>query len=274
MDLIARAVIAGAQKHLDQPLRPINRPGAGALVGAEFVLRARPDGYTILFATSGTIASIPHFGVARYTHDTFQPVIRTSEGMHILAVRADAPWQTFGEFVDYARRNPGKIAYGSPGVGTSSHLALEFIAREFGSSLTHVPFPGGAEATTALLGGHVDAVGSLAAGEVDRTRIRVLAILGDMKTPALRDVPALREMGYDFSFPVTSGVVAPPGTPPEMVAVLHDAFKKGIADPDVVRKLERVSAVPNYGDGATQQKEFTEFFHLFGKILSDAGIIQ
>jgi tripartite-type tricarboxylate transporter receptor subunit TctC len=273
-DLIARAVIAGAQKHIKQPLIPVNRPGAGGMVGAEHVMRQRPDGYSILFSPLSTIAAQPHFGVARYTHNTFQPVIRTSEGVHVFVVRADAPWKTFAEFVDYARKNPGKIAYGSPGAGTTSHLSTEFMARELGFRLTHVPFPGGAEATTAMLGGHVDAVGSLAVGEIDRTRIRVLVIKGELKTPALRDVPTLRELGYNFSFPVTNGIVAPAGTPAEVVAVLHDAFKKAIEDPDVIRMLNRVSAVPSYGSAETQQREFTEFFHRFGRIMRQAGIIQ
>jgi tripartite-type tricarboxylate transporter receptor subunit TctC len=190
-----------------------------------------------------------------------------------LIVRADSPLRTFAEFVDYARKNPGKIAYSSPGAGSLPHLTLEYLSKELGFRLTHVPFISSAEAHTGLLGGHVDASGNLVLGELDRTRLRVLAILGEARTPDLRDIPTLRELGYR-SFPASKGVVAPPGTPVDVVAVLHDAFKKGIEDPETVRMLERVSAVPFYGDGETQQKEFTEFFHLYGRIMRAAGMIQ
>jgi tripartite-type tricarboxylate transporter receptor subunit TctC len=274
VDLTARAIISGAQKHLGQPLVPVNRPGAGGMVGAEVVLGSKPDGYTILFAALSTIAIQPHFGVARYTHNTFQPVIRLAESTHVFKVRADAPWKTFAEFVAYAERNPGKFTYSTPGPGTTSHLAGESIAAEFGLRLKHVPFATAGEALVAMLGGHVDAAVMLTVGPIDPTRIRVLAVMGDVMPAALRDVPTVRELGSRYSFPVTIGVVVPPGTPLEVVAILYDAFKKGIEDPDSIQMMEKVGSVPRYGDGATQQEEFTFFFHHYGRVMREAGLVR
>lgn len=273
-DLIARAVLEGARRHLpnNQPLVPVNRPGAAGIIAAEYVSRARPDGYTILFHGNATLVAVPHFGVARFSHDTFQKIIGSTEGMHIFMVRADSPWKTFDQFIEYARKNPGKIAYGTPGAGTMSHIGTEYMNKKLGLNMVHVPFAGGAEAQTALLGGHVDAAGLLAIGTIDRARLRVLANFGTKKSQALRDVPLLSELGFETAFPVLNGFLAPKGTPPEIVAVLHDAIKKAIEDPEIIQLLERINAVPNYHSTEEWQRYTTETFFIYRDIMRTIGL--
>ena len=143
----------------------ISQVGAGGIVGSSAVKRSEPDGYTLLFAGSGAMTSAPKFQKAEYTLDDFETITDIISIPFILTVKKDAPYKDLKEFIAYAKANPGKLNVGTPGVGSTPHLAMEMLASQAGFSYTHVPFTGVATAIVGLMGGHVDAVFGAPAGK-------------------------------------------------------------------------------------------------------------
>ena len=233
-DVGMRALATAAEKHLGQPIVVENRPGGSGTLGpGQMAATAKPDGYTI--------AQIP-ITVFRFpfmTKTTFDPatdftyIIGVSGYTFGVVVRDDAPWKTFPDLTADAKANPGKINYGTPGAGTSLHITMEQIAREQGIKLVHVPFKGNAEATTALLGGHIHSLADSSgwAPQVNEGKFRLLVSWGASRTKNWPSVPTLREIGIDIVSNSPYGIGGPKGMDPETVKVLHDAFKKGLDEP-------------------------------------------
>jgi tripartite-type tricarboxylate transporter receptor subunit TctC len=158
-----------------------------------------------------------------------------------VVVRADSPWKTWQELIDYAKANPGKLSYGTPGANTSLHVTMEEIGYRYGIKWTHVPFRGNADNMQALLGGHVD-ISADATGwgpNVDAGKFRLLATWGPQRTKRWPTVPTLKELGYDIVSTSPYGIGGPKGMDPQVVKVLHDAFKKGMEDPIHMQAMEK-----------------------------------
>jgi tripartite-type tricarboxylate transporter receptor subunit TctC len=156
-------------------------------------------------------------------------------------VRADAPWKSWREFLDYAKANPGKVSFGSTGTGTSPHLLMEIVGAQEGIQFLHVPFKGNADSTQALMGGHIMAQ-SDATGwgpHVDSGRFRLLVTFGDQRTKRWPNVPTSKELGQGIVSYSPYGIVGPKGMDPAVVKVLHDAFKKALYDPEHIKVLDR-----------------------------------
>ena len=158
-----------------------------------------------------------------------------------LVVPAGAPWKTLKEFVEDAKKNPGKIDYGSTGTGTTPHLAIEEFAAKAGIKLTHVPFKGSADLMTSILGGHVQAASDSTgwAPHVESGKLRLLVTYGSKRTKKWPDVPTLAELGYETVSDSPFGIGGPPGMDPAVVKTLHDAFRKSLDDPKVLAILDR-----------------------------------
>jgi len=159
-----------------------------------------------------------------------------------VVVRADAPWKTWQEFIAYAKANPGKVTYSTSGTGTSLHITMEDIAVREGVQWLHVPFKGNADATVALLGGHVTAsADSTGWGElVDAGKLRMLTSWGAERTRRWPTVPTLKELGYGIVSNSPYGIAGPKGMDPKIVKILHDAFRKAIDDPNYLKTIERL----------------------------------
>ena len=157
-DLTGRALAVAAKQYLGQPVICENKSGGGGTVGPSLVLSKPPDGYTIGIS-SGAVTIAYHMGKLNFNPlEDSTPIIRYTSYVFGMVVRSDSPWKTIQEFVKYAKENPNKVTYGTPGVGTNPHLAMEELSILTGIQLVHMPFKGGAEANTALLGGHIDAI--------------------------------------------------------------------------------------------------------------------
>jgi len=163
-------------------------------------------------------------------------------------VKKDAPWKTWNEFIAYAKANPGKVTYATPGAGTSLHLTMEQIAMKQGIKWTQVPMKGGAETTPAVLGGHVTATADSTgwAPQVDSGDLRLLVTWGNQRTKRWPTVPTLKELGYGIVSNSPFGIAGPKGMDPKVVKTLHDAFKKGMEDPAFVKILENFDMEPFY----------------------------
>ncbi len=247
-DLTGRALASAAKNYLGQPIICENKSGGGGTVGPALVVSKPPDGYT-LGVSSGAVTIAYHMGKLNFNPLTDATnIIRYTSYVFGLVVRADAPWKTMQEFVKYAKENPGKITYGTPGVGTNPHLALEELSILTGIKLVHMPFKGGAEASAALLGGHIDAVSdSTSWGPmVDAGKFRLLVTYAPQRMARYPQVPTLREAGYDMMYTSPLFIIGPKGMPKPVVAKLHEAFKKSLDDPDYLSILKKYDMTLNY----------------------------
>lgn len=244
-DVAMRSLASATEKHLGQSIVIENKAGAAGTLGpANMVAAAKPDGYTI--------SQIP-ITVFRYpfmTKTSFDPVkdftyiIGLTGYTFGVVVREDATWKTFQELLADAKANPAKINYGTPGAGTSLHITMEQIAKQQGLKWTHVPFKGNAEATNALLGGHIHALADSTgwAPLVDSGKLRLLVIWSANRSKRWPNAPTLKETGIDMLSNSPFGIAGPKGMDPKVVKILHDAFRKGMQEPsyaDTMAKFDQ-----------------------------------
>jgi tripartite-type tricarboxylate transporter receptor subunit TctC len=240
-DQVMRALATATEKYLGQSIGGENKGGAGGILGATALVTAKPDGYTVSQMPI-TVFRLPHSTkVAFDPLNDFTYLIGVSGYTFGVVVRSDAPWKTWQELIDYAKANPGKLTYGTPGANTSLHVTMEDIAYRFGIKWTHVPYRGNADNMQALLGGHVD-ISADATGwgpHVDAGKMRLLATWGPQRTKRWSNVPTLKELGFDIVSASPYGIAAPKGLEPQVAKILHDAFKKGMEDPIHVQAMEK-----------------------------------
>ncbi len=255
------ADIAG--KQLGQSIVVQNQPGGGGTLGpGNMALNAKPDGYTIAQFPMGMLR-IPHMQkTAWHPLNDFSFIIGVSGYTFGFVVKSDSPYKSFTEYVESARKAPGKIDYGSTGTGTSPHLLLEEIADVAKVQFNHVPFKGNADLMTALLGGHVMA-GSDASGwdkYVDGGQMRLLATFGEKRTKRWPNVPTAKDLGYNVIGNSPYGFVGPKGMDPAVMKTLHDAFKKAMDDPRHLEVLDQLNQDLWYRSGEDYAKWVRETF--------------
>lgn len=237
-DLTARIIAKPLSAKLGVPVLVDPRPGAGGIVATEFVANAKPDGYTLLLTTSGTVATNPWL-YKKLSYDpikSFKPVIALTDGITMLVVPQGSPFKSIKDLIAYAKANPGKLNFGSAGPGTGQHLAIEMLKSTAGIDVTHVPFKGATPAQAALLSGTVDAMFdyfSPVRANVEAGKLRPLVVMGAERSGNAPDVPTLRESGFDASLTGWSTVVAPAGTPDDVIKALTEAFAAALNDKEV-----------------------------------------
>jgi tripartite-type tricarboxylate transporter receptor subunit TctC len=252
-DLAMRSISVIAEKHLGQRIVIENKPGVSGTLGAQALAQgAKPDGYTIAQMPI-TVFRLPHMMKTNFDPaKDFTYIIHLTGYTFGVVVRADSPWKTWGDLVAYARANPGKVTYATPGNGTSLHITMENIAQTLGIKWVQVPFKGYADGATALLGGHVDVQSdSTAWGEqVNAGRLRLLVTWGAQRSKRWPNVPTLKELGHPIVSSSPFGIAGPKGMDPAVVKVLHDAFKKALEDPEFQKTLEKFDQEAYYLNSA------------------------
>jgi tripartite-type tricarboxylate transporter receptor subunit TctC len=235
-DVVARAMAPAASKALGQEVIIVNKPGAGGAVAVGITATSKADGYTILGHTTSSLTVIPHLESVSYDplNDVI-PVVHFGTFYCGILVRADSPYKSIKDLVDYARKNPGKVSFGIVGVGNAPHLDIELMIQQEKLNMPVVPLGGGPPALTALLGGHVTAIGVGASAWMQSYKagkVRVLATTTEKRV--LPDVPTLHESGYPFYNLSTEYylVSAPKGTPAAVVTKLEGAFRKAMEAPE------------------------------------------
>ena len=249
-DIVARPVAEALSRDLGQTVVIENRGGAGGGIGMGQVARAKPDGYTLVMALS-SYSVIPEADALlgrspMYAFHDLRPIARFTADPTVLAVRADAPWQTVKDFVDDARKRPGVINYGSSGNYGTMHVPMEILAQTAGIKMTHIPFTGAGPAVVALLGGQIDAVSTGPATvlqHVKAGKIRVLGHWGTTSLAALPEVPALKDAGYNVEYAQWSGLFIPASTPEPIAQRLRSAARMAAQDPKV-REVIQASGSP------------------------------
>jgi tripartite-type tricarboxylate transporter receptor subunit TctC len=271
-----RIIAQEMSKQLGQQMFVENKPGQGAMLGSAEVVKAPPDGYTLLLASNPNAISASLY--SKLTHDPvedFEPVTMLGQEQAVLLVHPSLPVKTLQEFVAYARQNPGKIYYSSSGNGSAQHLFVALFASMAGIQLNHVPYKGSAQAVTDLLGGQVQAaMPGLAAmrPHIREGRARAIAVSGAHRSPALPDVPTIAESGYrGYEAYVWNGILAPKGTPAPIVERLNREFATALRAPAVkaymdAQAVEVITSTP---------AQFGAFFRgekaLWAKTIKEVG---
>jgi tripartite-type tricarboxylate transporter receptor subunit TctC len=274
-DLAIRALADATQKHLGQPIVIDNKPGAsGTLGGAQMAATARPDGYTV--------AQIPItiFRLPFITKTTFDPnkdftyISGLTAYTFGIVVKSDSQWKTFKDLIAYAKANPGKVKYGSPGAGTSLHIGMEQIAKQTDLKWTHVPHKGGAELNAALLGGHIDAIADSTswAPLVNSGDFRLLVIWSPTRSANWPNAPTLKEEGINLVLNSPYGVAGPKGMDPKVVKALAEAFAKGVKEPAYVETLRKLDQEVAYLDTAAYEKHAAEQIQEAKTLVEELGL--
>jgi tripartite-type tricarboxylate transporter receptor subunit TctC len=247
-DIVGRRIAAKLSTRLGVPVIIDNRDGAGGRIGTSIAARAAPDGYTLLLGTSSALAIAPAL-YPDLTYDSqrsFAPVSLIVQGPLVLAVRTSLPVQNLQALLAYAKQNPGKLNFGSAGIGSVHQLAVEMLQRSAGVSMTHIPYKGGSPAWSALQAGEVDLVMDAlyggAAPTLDAGKARPLAVTGLARISALPQTPTFQEEGVpsmDFGF--WWGMLAPKGTPAPIVARLSSELAQVVADPELKASFAALS---------------------------------
>lgn len=254
-DITGRPTAHVMGKLLKQSVVVQNKSGAGGAVGTAQAARSAPDGHTLLMALS-SISVLPvadrlQGRAPAYELDQFAPIALISADPTVLVVRAEGSYKTLKDLVDAAKARPGTINYGSSGVYGTLHVAMEIFADAAGIKLFHIPYQGGGPAVAALLGGQIDALASgpsAAIGQIKAGKMRALAVWGDKRLASMPDVPAMKELGYDATFYIWSGLFAPAATPAPILMTLRDAARRTARDPEFKEAMAKVETPIAYLD--------------------------
>jgi len=267
-DVIGRQLAELASKELGQPIVCNVRTGGGGAVGYQYVLSTKPDGYNMVW-NSTSICVTYHQGNMPEGQDysAFRGVAKISDEASVLAVRADAPWQTLEDFVKYAKENPGKATVTNAGVGSFNHLTAVAIEDALGVKFNHIPMDSKSSITT-VLGGNADAMVNMAFDAIPHVQageMRALAIIGTSRLEQMPDVPTMKELGYDVDLMMWRGIAVPKDTPDEVVLKLQDAFLKAAENETFKNFCKQYSVEINTMPAA----EFDKFMAEQDKMIAD-----
>ena len=273
-DIYFRKLGEVTAKHLGQNLVIENRPGGSGNNGPTTMAKtAQPDGYTISQLTISAFRA-PHMQKVDWNPVTdFTYIIGLAGYTFGVVVKADSPFKSFRDVLEYAKANPGKLSYATPGTGTSLHLAMEEVAAKAGVQFLHIPFKGYADGAIALMGGHVmmqvDSTGW--AKQVDTGAQRLLATLGDKRTRW--GAPTVKELGVDTVHSSPFGLVGPKGMQPQVVKTLHDAFKRSLEDPEYLKILAQLDQPAWYQSSEDYARWAAETFKAERSTIERVGLL-
>jgi len=277
VDLIARVVANAVSPRIGQPVLVENRPGAGGAVGAGVVAKAAPDGYTVLVTSNAAITQIPHLTPQPY--DPLKDLAPLVKGVNLptsVLIAANSPHRTLRDVLEFAKANPGKVTWGTPGNGSSMHIELEMLKEKLGLDITHVPYKGAAPIMADTMGGQVTIGGPglpPTIGNVRGGKLRLLAVWSAARVGIFPDVPTVKEVTGAAElegFPTWYGFMLPAGVPKDVGAKLEAQILAAMRDPEVVKKMtdagSEIVATPASAFGEANRAESAAFAGLFKKL--------
>jgi tripartite-type tricarboxylate transporter receptor subunit TctC len=276
-DLLGRAIAQKLSEQMGQPVVADNKPGAGGNLGLDLTAKSPADGYTLVLS-SPLIALAPLL-YSKLNYDPFrdlQPLSLVATIQNVLLVHPSVPAKTLKDLIQIARSNPGKLSYGSGGVGTTTHLAPELMKSLTKTNIVHVPYKGSGQALVGLMGGDVDVLimaVPASAPQVQSGKVRALAVLSDKRATALPDVPTTKEAGIDgLEVPIWYGILTTAGTPKDIAARLHAELVKALTSNELKERLTAAGIEPM----SSTPEQFAAFIRSenarFAKVIRDAGI--
>lgn len=277
-DVMCRTIVARATPFLNnQPCVVVTKAGGGTIIGSKYVLDGyHNDGYTLFSSSTSSLMVAPVVNKANFSWRDFIGINQIMLGSDALFVRADGPFTSLKEFMEYARQNPGKIKYSSTGTGTSPHLGAAGLAAVAGISIKQIPTKGDAEALTALLGGHVVAASMnplSALPHVAAGRLRCLAQYGGERDKLVQpNVPTCKERGFDVELDLWRWIVVPKGVPAERVKFLRAAFMKIFQDKETLVALEKIQCPASYRPGEDYEQVMMKSEKAVMPLIKAAGL--
>ena len=278
VDITARLVAPGLTEALGQPVVVENKPGAGGTIGADSVAKSPPDGYTLLMGSNSTFSVAPSLYQKNPYHPIrdFAPVIMIANAHFVLVVKPASPAKTARDLVAQAKAKPGALTMSSAGTGSSNHLVGELFQEISGARFTHIPYKGSGQALTDLMGGqvdlHFDQITS-AASHIQGGKLRALLVTAPQRVPMLSDVPTAAEAGYgSFEATNVTGLIAPAGTPREIIDKLNAATQKILAQPAIQERLAGLGAAPAGGTPEQFSAYIRDDFAKWTRIVKDANV--
>lgn len=273
----ARSVAQQLSEVLKTPVIVENRPGASTIVATSTVIRAEPDGYTLLYSPSSTMAQNPHT-LVQATYDPFNdltPISLAARGPLVLVASNATNAKTVAELVEYVKAHPGKLSYASFGTGTSSHVIGEMFAQKNGLDVQHIPYKGGADASRDLLSGRVaymfDAAPNAIVAE-STGRAKMLAIPAAERSPQLAEIPTLTEAGTDIALPSWMGFYGPANLPPEIVETLNKAIRTSLLAEPVANFFSSGAYEVTPSSPDELKTIMRDTYDLWGDVIKQAGI--
>jgi tripartite-type tricarboxylate transporter receptor subunit TctC len=276
-DTIARIVCKAAERELGQPIIVENKPGAGGSLGVNYVLKSKPDGYTLGLPMTSAYIVHPHLKNLAYNPLTSTIDIATIFKYRFgVAVKADAPWNSFEDLISYAKKNPGKFTYGAGGaIGSTQHICMERIAMKAGINWTIIPFKTAPESVAAVLGDHVNAVVQGPLDELPHLKagkLKLLVALDDTRWPDYPNVPTILEKGFDFYAVSYQALNAPVGVPESIIKKIEQAFDKAKKDALFLKTLADFGVAP----GDLSGKQYADFwrkdYNKMGEVIKALGL--
>ena len=279
IDILARTLGEEIRKRWDRPVVVENRPGASGNIGTQSAARAVPDGNTLLMTVNTFVMNASLFKSLPYDPvKSFVPIIEVAIGGVALAVHPSVPAETTQAFVDYAKSRAGQVNYGSPGLGTPQHLAMELFKLRARIDLVHVPYRGSAGAVTDLIGGHISAM-FLPIHTVlplaSQKQVRILAVGGGERAAVAPDISTLEEQGYKgFDVSLWYGLLAPAGTPTEITARYNQVINEILRSPDVVNTLTQQGLTAIGGSPDRLSQIISQDLEKWANVAKEAGLAQ
>ena len=276
-DSLARIIAQHASEHFGQPFLIENRAGAGGTIAAETIARSQADGYSLLMVNPSQMSISPAISRQRYDPvKDFAPISIVGSNPFVLCVNAKTPVNSYAEFVDLVRREPGKLSYGSGGIGNTTHLSMAYFLKLANLDMIHVPYKGGAPAMADLLAGHITAMFASLPDALPYARsgqVRLLALSSGERSPKLPDVPTVAEQGLrQYKMLTWHGLVAPTTTPPQIVDSLAQQIALALKDPKVLERVASLGVDP-VGTGPKHLAETIKSdLSLWGAAVDVAGV--
>jgi tripartite-type tricarboxylate transporter receptor subunit TctC len=276
-DLTARIVATIAPKYFPVPITVHNKAGGGGALATRHVAKAKADGYTVLAGYGGgEHISTPH--VRKVPFDTFKdfiPICMIANVPIVVTVKADSPFKTAKDLVDYAKKNPGTIKYGASGIGSTTDLTMIMLGYKTEVKFTSVPFKGGSPTMAALVGGHIDVAStglSGAAALIESGKVRAIGLSAPKRSVNFKDIPTFIEQGYNVEVISPKGLAVPAGTPPEVVATLGELFGKVMKDKKTISLLSSVGLEPGYQPAKEFGATIRRYYDEYGAALDSMGL--
>ena len=274
-DVMGRVLVKATEKDFGQPFVPVNKPGAGGGIMYTALKSSKPDGYTVGW-NSTSVLTCTNIGNVPFTCDAFEHVCRIGFTAMPIAVRADAPWKTFGEFVDYAKKNPAKIKIGNAGTGSATHLTAVLMEQQLGLKVIHVPL-GAKRRIPSLLGGEVEVICvplPEAAPHVAGGKARLLAMPTEKRDPGFPDIPTLKELGNPIVMELFRGISVPKGTPKSIIGKLERNFKKGSQEPSFAKIAKQKGFNISFMGRKKFEKYLKEQNELIARAYKISGLVK
>jgi tripartite-type tricarboxylate transporter receptor subunit TctC len=279
IDTLCREIAPGVGDRLGQPIVVENRPGAGSTIGTSDAAKAKPDGYTLLMAGTGSLAISPtlYKSLPYDPQRDFTPIALVAKSPFVLIVNPALPIQSVADLIKYAKEHPGLLTYGSGGLGSPHQLFAEMFKSMTGIEMTHVPYKGTAPALTDLIAGHISLMFADAAPALPMVaagKVRALGETSAVRLPSAPDIPPLREVGVpEFDAAGWGLIVAPAHTPSPIIATLYEAFRAVVADETVRAQMIMLGMVPQSSPPPDKLQDFINAEQArWGQIVKGAGL--